>query len=50
MGFCSPSQLIQDAARHGIEIRPLDVRISQWDHTLEQVNNAAGCIQMGAAP
>ena len=41
MGFYSPSQLIQDAVRHGIEIRPLDVRISQWDHTLEQVNNAA---------
>ena len=36
MGFYSPSQLIQDAERHGIEIRPIDVRISQWDHTLER--------------
>ena len=35
MGFYSPSQLIQDAARHNIEIRPIDVRLSQWDHTLE---------------
>ena len=38
MGFYSPSQLIQDAERHGIEIRPIDVRISQWDHTLEGIN------------
>lgn len=35
MGFYSPSQLVQDAQRHGIEVRPLDVGISQWDHTLE---------------
>ena len=38
MGFYSPSQLIQDAERQGIEIRPIDVRISQWDHTLEGIN------------
>ena len=35
MGFYSPSQLVQDAQRHGIEVRPLDVCISQWDHSLE---------------
>ena len=35
MGFYAPSQLIQDARRHGVEIRPVDVRHSDWDCTLE---------------
>jgi len=35
MGFYSPSQLIQDAKRHAIEVRPVDVLVSAWDHTLE---------------
>ncbi len=34
MGFYSPSQLIQDAQRHGIDILPIDVNQSQWDHQL----------------
>jgi error-prone DNA polymerase len=35
MGFYSPSQLVQDARRHGVEVRPADVSFSQWDCTLE---------------
>ena len=35
MGFYSPSQLRQDARRHGIEIRPPDCDHSHWDYTLE---------------
>ncbi|MGD9602699.1 MAG: error-prone DNA polymerase [Gammaproteobacteria bacterium] len=35
MGFYSPNQLVQDARRHGVEIRPVDVRHSHWDATLE---------------
>ena len=35
MGFYSPSQLIQDVRRHRIEVRPIDVMHSDWDHTLE---------------
>ena len=35
MGFYSASQLIQDASRHGIEIRPPDIDHSDWDYTLE---------------
>lgn len=35
MGFYSPSQLIQDVRRHGVEVRPVDVCHSEWDHTLE---------------
>jgi len=35
MGFYSESQLVQDARRHGIEVRSVDVRSSGWDCTLE---------------
>ena len=35
MGFYSPSQLVQDARRHGVTVRPADVNHSQWQHTLE---------------
>ena len=35
MGFYAPSQLVQDAAGHGVEIRPADIQLSAWDCTLE---------------
>jgi error-prone DNA polymerase len=35
MGFYGPSQLVQDARRHGVEVRAVDVMISDWDCTLE---------------
>ena len=40
MGFYSPSQLVQDARRHGITVEPVDINISDWDHKLEAVKNA----------
>ena len=36
MGFYSPSQLVQDAIRHGVQVRAVDVACSDWDCTLEQ--------------
>lgn len=41
MGFYSPSQLVQDARRHRIAVRPVDIRYSDWDHTLEHSNPGA---------
>ncbi|HZY19532.1 MAG TPA: error-prone DNA polymerase [Ramlibacter sp.] len=35
MGFYGPSQLIQDAQRHGIQVLPPDVSHSEWDSSLE---------------
>ncbi|MEY4712006.1 MAG: putative polymerase alpha subunit, DnaE subfamily, partial [Pseudomonadota bacterium] len=35
LGFYTPSQLVQDAQRHGVEVRPVDVMASDWDCTLE---------------
>lgn len=34
MGFYTPSQLVQDAERHGIKSLPIDVNASDWDHRL----------------
>ncbi|MEH6558097.1 MAG: error-prone DNA polymerase [Oceanicoccus sp.] len=34
MGFYAPSQLVQDAQRHGVEILPVCINHSQWDHHL----------------
>ena len=34
MGFYSPSQLVQDARRHGVTVMPADVNHSNWDHRL----------------
>ena len=36
MGFYAPDQLVQDARRHGVEVRPVDVTASDWDCTLER--------------
>ncbi|WP_106093161.1 error-prone DNA polymerase [Enhygromyxa salina] len=35
MGFYSVATLVEDARRHGVEVRPVDVRVSEWDCTLE---------------
>ena len=36
LGFYSPSQLVQDARRHGLEVLPVDVSYSDWDCSLEK--------------
>ena len=36
MGFYAPPQLVQDAQRHGVEVRGIDVLQSSWDCTLEE--------------
>ena len=35
MGFYSPATIVEDATRHGVEIHPIDVTVSEWDCTLE---------------
>jgi error-prone DNA polymerase len=35
MGFYSPATIVEDARRHNVEIRPVDIRQSDWDCTLE---------------
>ena len=35
MGFYQPAQLVIDAQKHGVEVLPVDVNHSAWDHLLE---------------
>jgi error-prone DNA polymerase len=44
MGFYSPSQLIQDARRHGLSISGVDVQLSDPDHRLTDQGRA---LQLG---
>jgi error-prone DNA polymerase len=39
MGFYTPSQLVQDAQRHGVAVLPVDVRHSDWDCHLEKMGS-----------
>ncbi|HHM12722.1 MAG TPA: DNA polymerase III subunit alpha [Planctomycetaceae bacterium] len=39
MGFYAPAQLVDDLRRHGGEVRPVDVQRSEWDCTLERLEN-----------
>jgi error-prone DNA polymerase len=35
LGFYAPAQIVRDAMNHGVEIRPIDVTVSDWNCTLE---------------
>jgi error-prone DNA polymerase len=39
MGFYSPATIMEDAKHHGIEMRPIDIRYSDWICTLEPVES-----------
>ena len=41
LGFYGPAQLVQDAQRHGVQVRAVDVAHSDWDCTLEPFDDAA---------
>ena len=40
LGFYSTSSIVQDAQRHGVEVRPVDVRVSEVECTLETLSPA----------
>jgi error-prone DNA polymerase len=41
LGFYSVSSIVQDAQRHGVEVRPVDVTVSEVDSTLEETLSPA---------
>ena len=47
MGFYSPDQLLQDARRHGLQIRPVAVEASDWECSLEPISGAQPAIRLG---
>ncbi|HEY8075963.1 MAG TPA: error-prone DNA polymerase, partial [Labilithrix sp.] len=42
MGFYSPSTILQDAQRHGVEMLPIDLNASGWDCAIPEVPPQAG--------
>src|SRR5690606_11626582 len=53
MGFYSPSTLIRDAQKHGVEVRDVSVADSDWDCTLEPASEKnriqSSCLGAGRA-
>jgi DNA polymerase III alpha subunit len=47
MGFYSPAQIVRDAQAHGVEVRPVCVNLSAWDHTLEPDGTGALALRLG---
>src|SRR5258706_15758815 len=47
MGFYTPSQLVQDARRHGVEVRRVDVLSSERECTLEAGADASPAVRLG---
>ncbi|RXV64132.1 error-prone DNA polymerase [Burkholderia stabilis] len=41
MGFYTPSQLLQDAKRRGVQVLPVDVNVSAWDSAIEGPTTSA---------
>jgi error-prone DNA polymerase len=47
MGFYAPAQLVRDARAHGVEVRAVDVTISDWDCTLERQADGRPALRLG---
>jgi len=47
MGFYAPAQLVQDAQRHGVEVRAVDVQHSDCECTLEFDDGHAPALRLG---
>jgi error-prone DNA polymerase len=47
MGFYSPSVIIEDARRHGLRVRPIDIQVSQWPCSLEPEANHSLSLRLG---
>lgn len=47
MGFYQPAQIVIDAQKHGVEVRPVDVNHSTWDNLLETKEGKYCPIRLG---
>ncbi|MEE8109053.1 MAG: error-prone DNA polymerase, partial [Gammaproteobacteria bacterium] len=47
MGFYAPAQLVQMARRHGVEVRAVDIRSSDWDCVLERGQGDEPALRLG---
>jgi len=47
MGFYQPAQIVIDARKHGVEVRPVDINYSDWDNTLEEKVGKYCAVRLG---
>jgi error-prone DNA polymerase len=47
MGFYQPAQIVIDAKKHDVEIRPIDINYSLWDNSLEEKSNKYFALRLG---
>lgn len=47
MDFYAPAQIVRDARAHGVEVRPIDVKESRWDCTLEPAQGRLMAVRLG---
>lgn len=47
MGFYQPAQIISDASKHGVVVKPVDINYSYWDNTLEAKNGKYRALRLG---
>ena len=47
MGFYQPAQLIGDAIKHGVAIKPVDINFSVWDNKMEEKSGKYYIIRLG---
>jgi error-prone DNA polymerase len=47
MGFYQPAQIVIDARKHGVEVLPVDINLSNWDNILEERTGTYHKIRLG---
>ncbi|NLU90682.1 error-prone DNA polymerase [Chitinophaga sp. Ak27] len=47
MGFYQPAQIVIDARKHGVKVRPVDINFSLWDNTLEEHSGKYRAMRLG---
>lgn len=47
MGFYQPAQIVIDARKHGVEVRPVDINHSSWDNILEEKSGKYFALRLG---
>ncbi len=47
MGFYAPAQIVRDARKHGVDVRPVCIERSYWDHVLEPSADGGLAVRLG---
>jgi error-prone DNA polymerase len=47
MGFYQPAQIVIDARKHGVQVRPVDINHSNWDNKLEEQSGKYCAVRLG---